>query len=74
MTYEIPVIKTQNPKPRPADESKLGFAKYFMDHMFVMEYDEGKVGTIAQRLYDKLYGMQTGVVEDDMGWTYPLGF
>lgn len=42
MTYEIPVIKTQNPKPRPADESKLGFAKYFTDHMFVMEYDEGK--------------------------------
>ena len=74
MTYEIPVIKTQNPKPRPADESKLGFAKYFTDHMFVMEYDESKVGTIAQRLYDKLYGMQTGVVEDDMGWTYPLGF
>ena len=42
MTYEIPVTKTQNPKPRPADESKLGFAKYFTDHMFVMEYDEGK--------------------------------
>ena len=35
MTYEIPVTKTQNPKPRPADESKLGFAKYFTDHMFV---------------------------------------
>ena len=42
MTYEIPVIRTQNPKPRPADESQLGFAKYFTDHMFVMEYDVGK--------------------------------
>ena len=42
MTYEIPVTRTQNPKIRPADESKLGFAKYFTDHMFVMEYDEGK--------------------------------
>ena len=42
MTYETPVTKTQNPKPRPADESKLDFAKYFTDHMFVMEYDEGK--------------------------------
>ena len=42
MTYVIPVTKTQNPKPRPADERKLGFAKYFTDHMFVMEYDEGK--------------------------------
>lgn len=39
-----------------------------------MQVADGKVGTIAQRLYDKLYGMQTGVVEDDMGWTYPLGF
>ena len=42
MTYEIPVIRTTNPKPRPADESKLGFARYFTDHMFVMEYDVGK--------------------------------
>ena len=39
-----------------------------------MQVADGKVGPIAQRLYDKLYGMQTGVVEDDMGWTYPLGF
>ena len=39
-----------------------------------MQVAAGKVGTIAQRLYDKLYGMQTGIVEDDMGWTYPLGF
>ena len=42
MKYEIPVIKTTNPKPRPQDESKLGFARYFTDHMFVMEYDVGK--------------------------------
>ena len=40
--YQIPVIRNEHPKPRPADESKLGFAKYFTDHMFVMEYDEGK--------------------------------
>ena len=39
-----------------------------------MQVADGKVGPIAQRLYDKLYGMQTGIVEDDMGWTYPLGF
>jgi len=42
MTYEFPVTRTTNPKPRPADETKLGFAKYFTDHMFVMEYDEGQ--------------------------------
>ena len=39
-----------------------------------MQVADGKVGPVAQRLYDKIYGMQTGVVEDDMGWTYPLNF
>ena len=34
---------------------------------------DGKVGPIAQKLYDTLYGIQTGTVEDFMGWTYPLG-
>ena len=36
--------------------------------------NEGKIGAIAQRLYDNLYGIQTGKVEDYMGWTLPLGF
>ena len=39
---QLPVIRTTHPKPRPADETKLGFAKYFTDHMFVMDYDEGQ--------------------------------
>ena len=42
MEYTFPVTRTTNPKPRPADETKLGFANYFSDHMFVMEYDEGQ--------------------------------
>jgi len=29
----------------------------------------GGVGPLAQRLYDALYGIQTGTIEDDMGWT-----
>ena len=33
---------------------------------------DGKVGPIAQRLYDTLYGMQTGKVPDDMGWTVQI--
>ena len=44
MEYNFPVIRTTHPKPRPADETKLGFAKYFTDHMFVMDYDEGHGG------------------------------
>ena len=37
MEYNFPVTRTTHPKPRPADETKLGFAKYFTDHMFVMD-------------------------------------
>ena len=33
---------------------------------------DGEAGEIAQKLYNELYGMQTGKVEDYMGWTYPL--
>jgi len=29
----------------------------------------GGVGELAKRLYDTLYGIQTGTVADDMGWT-----
>ncbi len=32
-----------------------------------------KVGPIAQKLYDTLYGIQTGRIKDDMGWSYSLG-
>ena len=42
MEYNFPVTRTTHPKPRPEDESKLGFARYFTDHMFVMEYDVGQ--------------------------------
>ncbi len=37
----INVTLTKNPKAKPAD-GKLGFGKYFTDHMFVMNYDKGK--------------------------------
>ena len=29
---------------------------------------EGEVGELAKRLYDTLYGIQTGSIADDMGW------
>lgn len=37
-----------------------------------MPIGSGDVGAISQKLYDTLYGMQTGKVEDDMGWTVTL--
>ena len=41
MHYTFPITKNPNPKPKP-DPKDIGFAKYFTDHMFVMDYDEGQ--------------------------------
>ena len=30
---------------------------------------DGVVGPVAQKLYDTLYGIQTGAIADEMGWT-----
>ncbi len=38
---QIKVTKTTAPKAKP-DYNNLGFGKYFTDHMFVMNYTEGK--------------------------------
>ncbi len=39
---EIKIERTKNPKAKPADQNALGFGKYYTDHMFVMNYDEGQ--------------------------------
>lgn len=41
MDYNFKVTRTSHPKAKP-DENALGFGKYFTDHMFVMDYDEGQ--------------------------------
>ena len=38
---EITKIRTKTPKQKP-DYSKLGFGKYFTDHMFMCNYTEGQ--------------------------------
>lgn len=38
---EIKITKTTSPKQKP-DQNNLGFGKYFTDHMFVMDYREGR--------------------------------
>lgn len=38
---EIKIELTKNPKPKPSTEN-LGFGQVFSDHMFIMEYTEGK--------------------------------
>lgn len=39
---EIKITKAATLKAKPEDESKLGFGQIFTDHMFVMDYTEGK--------------------------------
>ena len=39
---DIKITKTQTPKKKPEKGEKLGFGKIFTDHMFMMNYTEGK--------------------------------
>jgi len=41
MANEIVIEKTTHPKTKP-DQSSLGFGQIFTDHMFIMDYTEGK--------------------------------
>jgi branched-chain amino acid aminotransferase len=34
--------------------------------------NNGEIGALSQKLYDELYGIQTGEVEDIRGWTVPI--
>ncbi|NLI61900.1 MAG: branched-chain amino acid aminotransferase [Methanosarcinaceae archaeon] len=38
---DIRIEKTKNPKAKP-DENNLGFGVHFTDHMFIMDYTQGK--------------------------------
>ncbi|MGN0447517.1 MAG: branched-chain amino acid aminotransferase [Acutalibacteraceae bacterium] len=39
---DIKITKTTAPKAKPAKGEKLGFGHIFTDHMFIMDYTEGK--------------------------------
>ena len=39
---EITIERTQHPKQKPTDQTRLGFGNYYTDHMFLINYDEGK--------------------------------
>ena len=39
---DIKIERTTAPKAKPAPGQKLGFGKIFTDHMFVMNYTDGK--------------------------------
>ena len=46
--------------------SPVGELKYKDTDMII---NNGEIGPIAQELYDTIYGIQTGTVEDELGWT-----
>lgn len=41
MTQSIRIERTQTPKAKPQSH-ELGFGKYYTDHMFILDYDEGQ--------------------------------
>ena len=45
--------------------SPIGCLRYQGEDILI---NGGNVGEVSQKLYDTIYGMQTGVVADDMGW------
>ena len=52
---DIKVVRNNNPKTKPGKDEPLGFGTLFTDHMFVMDYDEGRGWHDARIVpYDKL--------------------
>ena len=45
--------------------SPIGYLRYKGRDIVI---NGGNVGPVSQKLYDTIYGMQTGVKSDDMGW------
>jgi len=42
MEIKIITVSPEKRKPKPADETKLGFGKIFTDHFFTMQYTTGR--------------------------------
>ena len=76
---DIKIQLTETPKEKPAPGQKLGFGKIFTDHMFVMNYTEGKGFSLVEVVSacPTNWGMtpQKALewVESDMLPYYPIG-
>lgn len=49
--------------------SPIGELLYKGEKMII---NDNKIGPVAQEMYDTIYGIQTGRIEDFMGWTEPV--
>jgi len=44
----------------------------YNDEGFRIDINNGEIGPVSQKLYDKLTGMQWGTEKDEMGWIVPV--
>jgi branched-chain amino acid aminotransferase len=49
--------------------SPIGELKW---HDRVMNFNDGNIGPVTQRLYDEITGIQTGAIPDRFGWLYKV--
>lgn len=53
-THTINIFPTDQPRIQEVDFENLPFGKYFSDHMFVADYDQGEWKNIAVQAYSRL--------------------
>ena len=66
MAYKDGKFKEMFASGTAAVISPVGELRYKDEDMII---NNGEIGPIAQELYDTIYGIQTGKLPDDMGWT-----
>ena len=67
--YKAGQLKEMFASGTAAIVSPVGELLYKGERMIINNND---IGPIAQEMYDTIYGIQTGKIEDFMGWTVPV--
>ena len=67
--YKAGQLKEMFASGTAAIVSPVGELLYKGERMII---NNNEIGPIAQEMYDTIYGIQTGKIEDFMGWTVPV--
>lgn len=67
--YKAGQLKEMFASGTAAIVSPVGELLYKGERMII---NNNEIGPIAQEMYDTIYGIQTGKIEDFMGWTFPV--
>ena len=60
---------------------EITIRRHIMQHQILRRFyfnsipviiNDNKIGPVAQEMYDTIYGIQTGKIEDFMDWTVPV--